>query len=243
MTTERKGQYLTIGNVTVLLSIRDQFCKNGGIAPRMGQVSPTTVPVVPMVTMVVVMPPKKSRFVIWNKMSANLLEPWSVRFVPVPMPGSVGCGRPVGPAGPGARRWPRCCCSAVDGRAETARVALDWVGKRKGSENTKDKHTLCKTQQVNTEGGHKKTEAHGGPLWFSWIPSYSIWTSQPLFIHNASDASTAITQRKPNDTKSILKSNMLRKNARISETDGEFNVNQITFSSLDSIAVSVFVLF
>ena len=63
MTTEmsqHKSQYLTIGNVTVLFSISDQFCKNDGITPRMvGQVGPTPVPVVPMVTMVVVMPPKK----------------------------------------------------------------------------------------------------------------------------------------------------------------------------------------
>ena len=74
-------------------------------------------------------------------MSAKILEPWSVRFVPVPMPGSIGGGRPVGPGGPGADGGrPRCCCSAVDGRAETARVAMDRVGKRKGSKNTQDKH-------------------------------------------------------------------------------------------------------
>ena len=75
----------------------------------------------------------------------------------MPMPGSIGGWRPVGPGGPGADgRWPRCGCSAVDGRAETARVALDRVGKWEGGEDTKDEHTfpqyffLCITRKEVT---------------------------------------------------------------------------------------------
>ena len=132
-----------------------------------------------------------------------------MRFVPVPMPGSIGgCWRPVGPGGPGGGGGRPCCCwSAVDGEAGTARVALDWVGKRESTEKSKDKqHNFWSISNINphtASSGRRPQEdrdVEGGLLWFSWIPNFDGSSPLPsLFIHSVNDASTAITQSKVND--------------------------------------------